>query len=221
MIPGNDSHQELQRDGRVWLRGAVPDEDLRRLSEYCKPSVPGARLNMADLESALRGAGWVEAVEAFRSGAKPVRALSFDKTPNLNWSVPWHQDRVIALTGRHDAPGFSNWSQKAGVWHCEPPLNLLKRMLFVRIHLDDCGADNGAMEIALGSHRHGMVSAGEAEAVADACAQEVCTAVAGDILILDMLLLHRSRPTLNDAPRRVLRIDFSPDSLPEPLAWSH
>lgn len=96
----------------------------------------------------------------FLPNAKPVRVVVFDKTPQQNWGVPWHQDRVIAVKARHDVPGYHNWSQKCGVWHCEAPSAVLGQMLFLRLHLDPTDAGNGAMEIALGSHRAGAVAAG-------------------------------------------------------------
>src|SRR5690606_15740343 len=49
-------------------------------------------------------------------GAFAVRAIFFDKVPDANWSLFWHQDNVIAVRQRLEAPGFSAWSQKAGVW---------------------------------------------------------------------------------------------------------
>ena len=35
-----------------------------------------------------------------------TRAILFDKTPDSNWKVPWHQDVAIAVAARHDEPGF-------------------------------------------------------------------------------------------------------------------
>jgi hypothetical protein len=43
---------------------------------------------------------------------KPVRVLTFDKSLDWNWFVPWHQDRTIAVRQRADMEGFggSSWS---------------------------------------------------------------------------------------------------------------
>lgn len=149
----------------------------------------------------------------------PVRLVSFEKNEDTNWQVPWHQDRVIAVRDRHDVPGFGNWTQKNGVWHCEPPLSLLQDMLFVRVHLDDSTTTNGAKEIAIGSHR-GAVAAAEASHKAATCQQELTLAAAGDVLVLSMLTLHRSRPSQDATPRRVLRVDFARCDLPKPLQWA-
>jgi hypothetical protein len=64
----------------------------------------------------------------------------------------WHQDRAIAVRDRVDVPGFGPWSVKAGLVHVEPPVDILERMLAVRLHLDDCGEDNGPLRVLPGSH---------------------------------------------------------------------
>ena len=152
--------------------------------------------------------------------AKPVRIVAFNKNKDANWGVPWHQDRVIAVKARHEVEGFSNWSQKAGAWHCEPPLPILKRILFVRVHLDDTDADSGAMEIARGSHKEGMVGAADAAEIAGRYPVEQCIAKRGDVLVLKMLTLHRSTPAKIPTSRREVRIDFAGFDLPKPLAWA-
>ena len=83
---------------------------------------------------AVTSADWMKRLSAALGGARPVRLVSFDKKEGTNWGVPWHQDRVIAVRERCDVEGYSNWSQKAGVWHCEPPISVLSKMLFVRVH---------------------------------------------------------------------------------------
>ncbi|MEM8653559.1 MAG: phytanoyl-CoA dioxygenase family protein [Pseudomonadota bacterium] len=151
---------------------------------------------------------------------RPVRAVGFDKRAGSNWAVPWHQDRVIAVKDRRAVSGFSGWSQKAGVWHCSPPLEVLRPMLFLRLHLDACSAENGVMEIALGSHHAGLVAAFEAAQVAGRYTTEVTEAAAGDVLVLSMLVLHRSCPSGVDAPRRTLRVDLADRGLPCELVWA-
>ena len=66
--------------------------------------------------------------------ARPVRGLLFDKTPAANWTVPWHQDRSVAVRERIDAPGFGPWSVKAGVTHVQPPVSVLAGMLWALLN---------------------------------------------------------------------------------------
>lgn len=135
--------------------------------------------------------------------------------------MPWHQDRVIAVAQRQDVPGYSNWLQKDSDWHCEPPAGMLKGMVFARVHFDACSEENGAMELSLGSHNHGMVEAADARMVAEACPREVCVAAPGDVLFVKALTLHRSLTSRSEAPRRALRIDFARRSeLDDRLRWA-
>ena len=149
---------------------------------------------------------------------RPVRTVAFDERAGAIGSAPWHQDRVIAVRERVDAPGFANWSRKERAWPCEPPEALLRSMLFLRVHLDRSDEDTGAMEIAPGTHR-AVVPAGGATHVARANGAEPCRAEPGDVLVLPMLTLHRSRPSASARRRRVLRLDMADMPLPAALAW--
>jgi hypothetical protein len=50
-----------------------------------------------------------------------VRGILFDKIPEANWKVPWHQDVTIAVRAREDAEGFGPWSTKAAILHVHAP----------------------------------------------------------------------------------------------------
>jgi hypothetical protein len=213
----------LQDQGRLWLRGALDAQALSALDAAFMPAGrPGARQQVdAVLRDILAPQSRIGThLQALLPGATPVRALCFDKTPDQNWGVPWHQDRVIAVQARHEVPAYGNWSQKSGVWHCEPPAALFEAMLFVRLHLDPADAGNGAMEVALGSHRHRLIAAKDAARIAAACPTEICTAARGDVLILNMLILHRSKLATDQRPRRTYRVDMSATDLPAPLMWA-
>jgi Phytanoyl-CoA dioxygenase (PhyH) len=108
--------------------------------------------------------GTIAATEAGES-ISPVRVLLFDKTPAANWAVPWHQDRTVVVKERHDVAGFGPWSVKDGVDHVEPPISVLEGMLTLRLFVDDCGDDNGPLEVTIGSHRFGRLPGGEMSAV--------------------------------------------------------
>ena len=167
---------------------------------------------------------WLATIDAlarqFLPGARPVRVVAFNKTKENNWTLPWHQDRVVALRERVETPGFDNWTNKAGIWHAEPPIGLLKRMIFARVHLDPAEAENGCLQLALGTHACGKIVAAEAEAIADAAQVENCVAARGDVLFAHALILHRSAPSHVSVGRRAIRIDYCADDLPAPLAWA-
>ena len=209
--------QVFERDGIVWARAALADSDIASLEAAASGARrPGQRLaNGVALPARL-----LDLAEALLPGARPVRIVAFDKRPGVNWSVPWHQDRVIAVAERHEVEGVSNWSRKDGVWHCEPPVPVLEAMMFARVHIDPCTEASGAMEVARGSHRLGPVPAGEAQARAAAFDQVVAEAGRGDVAFHKMLLLHRSRAARVPMPRRAVRIDFAAVELPSPLEWA-
>lgn len=147
-----------------------------------------------------------------------VNATLFDKTPEANWRVQWHQDRTIGVRQRIDLQGYGPWSKKGGFQFVEPPADVLRQMLAIRVHLDPCGADNGPLRVVPGSHRSGKLS--EKELVRASRGDSVELAVArGAIVAMRPLLLHASSPSRSVAHRRVLHIEFAPIAAITPLAW--
>jgi hypothetical protein len=176
----------------------------------------------------LTGGGWVGLLNdrprriasmLLGEAVRPVRVVLFDKTAETNWSVAWHQDRTIAVRERKDIDGFGPWSIKDGIIHVEPPVELLEGMVTLRLHLDDCGDDNGPLKVVIGSHRLGVVPAHRAAGLAEALPVQVCTARAGDIWACSTLILHASEPASNPSRRRVLQIDYAAVELPYGLKW--
>lgn len=212
---------DFKTTGRIWLRGAIDAATLDQLDRAGGAPIAGARLGNSTELAALLGQGGPIAAKlsALLRGCFPTRVVAFDKSPKANWGVPWHQDRVIAVHEKMDVQGYTNWSNKAGVPHCQPPRAVLDPMLFVRLHLDNETEESGPMQIALGSHHCGLVSAEAAAARSAAHEIETCIAKRGDILVLKMLTLHRSSPATRATSRRVLRVDYANAPLPQPLKW--
>jgi ectoine hydroxylase-related dioxygenase (phytanoyl-CoA dioxygenase family) len=155
--------------------------------------------------------------------AFPVRGLFFDKTPEANWNLPWHQDLTIAVCARHEVPGFGPWTVKAGITHALAPGELLSRMLTVRIHLDDCGPRNGPMRVLPGSHRAGRLSpAGLPAWITRADREAVdCLVSSGGAVLMRPLLVHASSSATANGHRRVIHLEFAAEELPADLAWYH
>lgn len=152
--------------------------------------------------------------------AVPVRGILFDKTPNANWKVPWHQDVTIAVDRKIEADGYGPWSMKAGVLHVQPPASVLEQMISLRLHLDDCDERNGALKVVPGSHRYGRLPEADASRSGQDGPVAVCDAKAGDILLMRPLLLHASSPAVSPGHRRVIHIDYAAVELPAGLAWA-
>ncbi|MQP67167.1 phytanoyl-CoA dioxygenase [Niveispirillum sp. SYP-B3756] len=183
---------------------------------------PGLRLGHNPLLSQLLGpdgAVGVLAGDLLGQGARPVRALLFDKTAQTNWQVAWHQDRTIAVNARHDVPGFGPWSVKTGIPHVAPPVEILAGMVTIRLHLDDVGPDNAPLLIASGSHRLGMVAEADIASVVAATGHHACLAQAGDAWAYATLILHASEVARQPTRRRVLHVDYAATALPPPLEW--
>lgn len=148
--------------------------------------------------------------------AKVVRAIYFDKTPDANWKVPWHQDLTIAVKEKVEAEGFTAWTRKAEIWHVQPPSRVLERMLTLRFHLDDADETNGALKVVKGSHKR-RLSSTEIQKMSKPVT--VCEAAKGDVLLMRPLLVHSSSAGTNPRHRRVIHFEISADNLAGNLSW--
>ena len=200
--------------------GSLADLD-ETLREYPSGEA-GVRLHgNAKLKRLLDREGPIGAIAATALGdrSRPVRAILFNKTANANWSLDWHQDRTIAVRERGDAPGFGPWTVKAGMNHVEPPFELLARMVTLRVHLDDVGAENAPLLVAPGSHRIGRVKEADIDEVVGRCGTVACLAAAGDVWLYSTPVLHASKAATAPTTRRVLQVDYAAEELPNGLEW--
>ncbi|HEY6991199.1 MAG TPA: phytanoyl-CoA dioxygenase family protein [Bryobacteraceae bacterium] len=157
--------------------------------------------------------------EALGPDTVPVKGTLFDKTPDANWLVPWHQDLTICVNSRVDADGYGPWTIKAGVINVQPPVSVLERMLAIRIHLDDCNAQNGALKFLPGSHTRGRLSAEQIAAAQAEGAPITCEVESGGAVLMKPLVLHASSAASDPRHRRVIHIDFAAIDLPPGLSW--
>jgi Phytanoyl-CoA dioxygenase (PhyH) len=170
----------------------------------------------------------VAASEAVRDALRPyfplepraVRAIYFDKTPDSNWFVAWHQDVTIALSEKEEVGGYGPWTIKDGLPHAHAPAELLENMLTVRLHLDDADESNGALQVIPGSHAHGKLNSEQIVKLTTDGASHLCQANVGDMLLMRPLLLHASHKSTSDKQRRILHIEFAAGDLPSPLEWN-
>ena len=149
----------------------------------------------------------------------PVRGILFDKIPGANWKVPWHQDVTIAVQDRVEIEGFGPWSIKADVLHVQPPAAVLENMLSVRLHLDACGEENGALRVIPGSHQNGRIPEDEIPTIRQNVSERVCAVGVGGALLMRPLLLHASSPSRAPEHRRVIHLDFAAVQLPPGMSW--
>jgi ectoine hydroxylase-related dioxygenase (phytanoyl-CoA dioxygenase family) len=148
-----------------------------------------------------------------------VRSIFFDKTPDANWKVAWHQDLTIAVRQKIEVAGFTAWSVKDGVAHVQPPVEVLEQMLALRLHLDDCGPVNGPLQVIPGSHKSGRLNARQISEWRDRQPAKICSVSRGGALLMRPLLLHASSPATEPKHRRVLHLEFAAEPLPCGLQW--
>jgi ectoine hydroxylase-related dioxygenase (phytanoyl-CoA dioxygenase family) len=155
--------------------------------------------------------------------AFPFCATLFDKSPDSNWLITWHQDTALPLTEKRDAPGWGPWSVKEGVTYAHAPATALSQVLALRLHLDDCAGDNGPLRVLPGTHSMGVLSddqilnlaAGHSSDSAHSPASHSahslveCLVPQGGVLAMRPLIIHASSKSQSQRPRRVLHIEYA------------
>lgn len=212
----------MLRDGYALFERAFGSEELRSWRAAAVRGRAGLRhcelpdTLIRDVEERLSPL----AHEIIGGAARLVRVLLFDKTAEANWGVPWHQDRSIAVRERFDLAGHCCWTKRAGYWQVEPPVEALQSMITLRAHLEDCGEDNGPLQLIPGSHAAGRLTQTEILTRSKMANAVTCYARAGDVLAIRPLLIHSSRPARCPTRRRVLHLEFAAYELARPLQWA-
>lgn len=151
--------------------------------------------------------------------ATPIQAIAFNKMPGANWKVAWHQDLQFPFISADIAPGCSGACRKDGIDYGQPPAEVLAGLLAVRVHLDDCDADNGPLRVLPETHRAGVLEDEAIEACKATLQPELCLAAVGDAILMRPLLLHASSAATVPRQRRVLHLVFAEKPLPAPARW--
>ena len=204
------------------LKDATVSALIETLAALQIEGAAGARnlLDVAAVQTLARSApirALVEPVLGPRCFA--VRGIYFDKTPEANWKVPYHQDLSIAVKQKREVAGFGPWSEKAGVVHVQPPTEILQAMLTTRLHLDACDAGNGVLRVLPRTHRLGKLSAPQIARQRQTGAEIACAVPRGGALLMRPLLLHASSPATRPTHRRVIHLEWAAQPLPGVLQW--
>jgi ectoine hydroxylase-related dioxygenase (phytanoyl-CoA dioxygenase family) len=93
-------------------------------------------------------------------------------------------------------------------------------MLTVRIHLDDCPEENGALRVLAGTHVFGKIPEREVGGFVERSREQVCELKAGGVLLMRPLLLHASSAATQVGRRRVIHLDFARAELPSGMGWA-
>lgn len=152
---------------------------------------------------------------------KLVRAILFDKTPSNNWLVNWHQDTTIAVSTKMEIEGWGPWSIKDGQHHVQPTLDVLNKMVTIRIHIDDNTRENGCLKLVPGSHHHGLLSPEQIHEITQREHARDCIVKSGSALVMRPHLLHASSKALLPSHRRIVHLEYSSYLLPNNLNWAN
>ena len=140
--------------------------------------------------------------------ALPFRATLFDKSPDSNWLVVWHQDTALPLCARKEVAGWGPWSVKEGVICAHAPAEALEQVLAIRIHLDDSTTENGPLRVLPGTHKSGVLSDDAIHDLSLKVPEIVCQVPAGGILLMKPLVIHASSKVFHSGRRRVLHVEY-------------
>jgi ectoine hydroxylase-related dioxygenase (phytanoyl-CoA dioxygenase family) len=208
----------LEREGFDIIPQFVAERAIIELSKSLEAVSEGR--SRAGLRNALRTAA-VHALamdeklvdlarHALGVQAIPFRATLFDKSPESNWLVVWHQDTALPLHERKDVQGWGPWSVKEGVICAHAPASALEQVLAIRVHLDDSSEDNGSLRVLPGSHRVGVLSDDEIHELSTKTPVVDCYVPSGGVLLMRPLIVHASSKAKNKtARRRVLHIEYA------------
>jgi hypothetical protein len=214
---------EIERDGFAIIPQVLNSEQRQELISDLGPVNGAGRrglLALPNIAALARSNQLLDLIRPYLPAKPlPVRAIYFDKSPDANWLVPWHQDMTIALRERADVSGFGPWSVKEGVPHVQPPIEFLEKMLTIRLHLDDADETNGALRVLPGSHRLGRLTSEKIQKLRSQQQDSICAASAGDAILMRPLLLHASGRSTSERHRRILHIEYAAFALPPQLQW--
>ncbi len=223
-------HEDLGIFGFAIVDQLVPDSDLVELrAEVDKllaaaPGGAGVRNVLGKSAKLCKLATTGEparlAEKFLGPAARPIKLTVFDKTPQANWKVPWHQDLTIAVTHRQGVEGFGPWTVKDGVPYVQSPVSILGTILAIRLHLDDTPPTNGALRVLPGTHRLGRLSESTIASLRGELTETLCAVSAGAAMLMSPLLLHASSPAVTPGRRRVLHFEYSAAQLPGGLSWA-
>jgi ectoine hydroxylase-related dioxygenase (phytanoyl-CoA dioxygenase family) len=137
------------------------------------------------------------------------RATLFEKLPDSNWLVGWHQDTALPLRNRREVSGWGPWSLKDNVNYAHAPADELEKIVAFRVHLDDSTLENGPLRVLPGTHTQGVLTDDEIHVIAGRMTSIDCLMALGGVMAMRPLVIHGSSKSRTEKPRRVLHIEYA------------
>jgi hypothetical protein len=97
---------------------------------------------------------------------------------------------------------------------------VLRGMVAIRLHLDDCPQSNGPLLAMRRSFSWGRVAMRDLRALVDEGEAAAYPCQAGDVVAMRGLAVHASERAAQPGRRRVLHVDYATRDLPSPLTWA-
>lgn len=214
--------QELADNGWTRVPTGISPEFQEQLRTTIFPEGSAGTRCLLDLPLVVGVAGQLREELAGRGlladTAVAIQAIAFDKTPETNWKVAWHQDLMFPFAASVTANRYELPVKKGGIDYARPPLPVLEELVAVRLHLDPCGPTNGPLRVCPGSHLHGLIPSQDCAPWASAHGEEPALAEPGEAILMRPLLLHASSQATEPGHRRVLHLVFH-GGAPVEQAW--
>lgn len=176
--------------------------DFEGAGMRCLLDVPLVREAVLQTRQCLRDRGILPAE------AVAIQAIAFDKTATTNWKVTWHQDLMFPFAALPQATGYELGTVKHEVAFARPPREVLEQLLAVRLHLDECDAENGPLRVSPGTHRLGVIASRDIHDIVVRHGEQTCLAPHGSAVLMRPLTLHASSQATQPRHRRVLHLVF-------------
>jgi len=196
-------------------QGVVPRADFAAIADLLQSDLRSraGRRHLMSYESVRRVANDPRMLAIARDfvgpSVFPFKATLFDKSPDSNWLVVWHQDIALPVRTRVDADGWGPWSTKGGQLYAHAPASALEQVIALRLHLDDSSADNGPLRVLPGTHTLGRLSEERIRELAHEIDPVECIVDAGGVVAMRPLVIHASSKSRSRSPRRVLHIEYA------------
>lgn len=159
-------------------------------------------------ETAIKVRDHLSGLGLLKKESVAIHAIAFDKTPETNWKVAWHQDLMFPFARKVSAPGYTLACEKDGTPFARPPASVLADLIAVRLSLDACGLENGPLRVSPTTHKQGIIPAGQVMDYVSRSGEITCTNQTGDLLLMRPLLLHASSQATSPDHRRVLHFVY-------------
>lgn len=189
-------------------------QEINQLHEFSPAGIRNADAKLPSIQQLATSALALQLAEHYMQD-KPLlmRCILFNKTPEKNWLVSWHQDKTLCMPRKFEHPDWKPWSIKDGLHHVQPPLNILNQMITLRFHLDDNHRENGCLKVLPESHRQGILSPRKIQSLNEEIPPTYCLASKGTALVMKPLLVHASSKAIKPDRRRVIHMEFAPIQL--------